>query len=779
MAEAGNAMEMVRAAGPTKNNDCYFYYYSTCTKGDDCPYRHEPAALRNETMCLYWLRGHCTKENCIFRHMEITKQRGREPCYFESQPGGCRKPHCPFIHQNILDHPREEDALKNPDLILPVKTNSAANPVTTTTTPTTKELPQTTPSLPPPAPPSPPYVQPMNSIIVPLQDGESDSESPAGTPHKAPPPPQRPDSWELQRLREIQLREAALLGYSLESADEEVVVEEVVEMEDDTSDAAHHRLTLPDAAHHRLTLPTPTPTASLLPPGDLRALLTRPSRRDTPEDTNSEQGLEEGINVREESDTILARPTGKVEFDVNPENDSLGKVRQIEVDVGRIEVNVAPKSNSSRRDRLAGRLGKLKRDKGEGKGRKEILAGRLVKKEDDDSVQHRTLTGRIGKKGKEDLAERGLLSSRVGKRMGSGKGGLAARALAHLLGGSEGRQEARGTKVREQSDRITKRKERSLKSGKLPQNLPCPTQKKGPGGVKQRLSRPAASHSPPPRSGSTTTALPHHTPTSTPSLKKTSSTLSSRLRPVSLSNKQSAALPRRTSSSLSKKQGATQPHRTPKSPSRKLSAAPSRRTPTSPSNKSSAALPHRTPTSPHSTKQNPVSSTDQLDFKVKSLADIKAEKKGGAIVPTFPSSTASTNHPTTSQTQNGASRGKRSHSPITFTSRKLRRSSPAPSSLTTTTTTSTVATTTTNRKIPSKTSPAIPTTRGTTSHHPSIASTNFPSRRTNPNPHTNTNTSSSYLGEGEHDFEGDLEEALLLEGSMLEVEDDLEEELLL
>lgn len=41
-------------------------------QGDDCPYRHEPAALRNETMCVYWLRGHCTKEHCIFRHMEIT-----------------------------------------------------------------------------------------------------------------------------------------------------------------------------------------------------------------------------------------------------------------------------------------------------------------------------------------------------------------------------------------------------------------------------------------------------------------------------------------------------------------------------------------------------------------------------------------------------------------------------------------------------------------------------------------------------------------------------------
>ena len=34
--------------------DCYFYYYSTCTKADDCPFRHEPLALSNETVCIYW-----------------------------------------------------------------------------------------------------------------------------------------------------------------------------------------------------------------------------------------------------------------------------------------------------------------------------------------------------------------------------------------------------------------------------------------------------------------------------------------------------------------------------------------------------------------------------------------------------------------------------------------------------------------------------------------------------------------------------------------------------
>ena len=45
-------MEMGVAVMP--GQDCYFYYYSTCAKGHSCPFRHEPAALTNETVCTYW-----------------------------------------------------------------------------------------------------------------------------------------------------------------------------------------------------------------------------------------------------------------------------------------------------------------------------------------------------------------------------------------------------------------------------------------------------------------------------------------------------------------------------------------------------------------------------------------------------------------------------------------------------------------------------------------------------------------------------------------------------
>ncbi|XP_076750132.1 uncharacterized protein LOC143422989 isoform X2 [Xylocopa sonorina] len=83
-----------------KNTDCYFFYYSTCTKGDNCPFRHEPSALGCETMCVYWQQGKCLDDHCTFRHMELRKNRKSIPCYWETQPGGCRKPHCSFMHKS-------------------------------------------------------------------------------------------------------------------------------------------------------------------------------------------------------------------------------------------------------------------------------------------------------------------------------------------------------------------------------------------------------------------------------------------------------------------------------------------------------------------------------------------------------------------------------------------------------------------------------------------------------------------------------------------------------
>ncbi|KAF5308901.1 hypothetical protein FQR65_LT00601 [Abscondita terminalis] len=102
---------------PRKNNDCYFYYYSTCTKGDTCTFRHEPSALGCETVCSFWKEGKCLNVHCSFRHMELRKNRKAIPCYWESQPGGCLKPHCPFLHKSPKDS--SSDTMESPELQSP------------------------------------------------------------------------------------------------------------------------------------------------------------------------------------------------------------------------------------------------------------------------------------------------------------------------------------------------------------------------------------------------------------------------------------------------------------------------------------------------------------------------------------------------------------------------------------------------------------------------------------------------------------------------------------
>ncbi|NXN40193.1 ZC11A protein, partial [Rhinoptilus africanus] len=81
-----------------QGDDCYFYFYSTCNKGDSCSFRHCEAALGNETVCTLWQEGRCFRNICRFRHMEINKKRSEIPCYWENQPVGCQKSNCAFHH---------------------------------------------------------------------------------------------------------------------------------------------------------------------------------------------------------------------------------------------------------------------------------------------------------------------------------------------------------------------------------------------------------------------------------------------------------------------------------------------------------------------------------------------------------------------------------------------------------------------------------------------------------------------------------------------------------
>ncbi|XP_072571889.1 zinc finger CCCH domain-containing protein 11A-like isoform X2 [Paramormyrops kingsleyae] len=97
-------------------DDCYFYFYSTCTKGDSCPFRHCEAAMGSETVCNLWQENRCFRKICKFRHMEIKKKRSEIPCYWENQPAGCQKPHCAFHHEK----PRFIDGVYVPPSKVPI-----------------------------------------------------------------------------------------------------------------------------------------------------------------------------------------------------------------------------------------------------------------------------------------------------------------------------------------------------------------------------------------------------------------------------------------------------------------------------------------------------------------------------------------------------------------------------------------------------------------------------------------------------------------------------------
>ncbi len=55
----------------SSNEDCYFYYYSSCTKGSACSFRHEPAALQSDVVCAFWMKGSCTRPHCPFRYLGL------------------------------------------------------------------------------------------------------------------------------------------------------------------------------------------------------------------------------------------------------------------------------------------------------------------------------------------------------------------------------------------------------------------------------------------------------------------------------------------------------------------------------------------------------------------------------------------------------------------------------------------------------------------------------------------------------------------------------------
>ncbi|XP_028407919.1 E3 ubiquitin-protein ligase RBBP6-like [Dendronephthya gigantea] len=81
----------------TSQNDCWFFYNSTCAKGDDCPFRHEPLAM-GKSVCESWSAGSCNRNPCRFRHSNVEVVKSTAQCYYENQPTGCLNSSCQYTH---------------------------------------------------------------------------------------------------------------------------------------------------------------------------------------------------------------------------------------------------------------------------------------------------------------------------------------------------------------------------------------------------------------------------------------------------------------------------------------------------------------------------------------------------------------------------------------------------------------------------------------------------------------------------------------------------------
>lgn len=56
--------------------------------------------------------------------MELRKNRKTIPCYWESQPSGCKKQHCPFMHVTKKDGDENENLSDDHDEICNIKSKN-------------------------------------------------------------------------------------------------------------------------------------------------------------------------------------------------------------------------------------------------------------------------------------------------------------------------------------------------------------------------------------------------------------------------------------------------------------------------------------------------------------------------------------------------------------------------------------------------------------------------------------------------------------------------------
>ncbi|KAI7795019.1 zinc finger CCCH domain-containing protein 11A [Triplophysa rosa] len=202
-----------------QGDDCYFYYYSNCTKGDSCPFRHCEAAMGSEITCSLWQEQMCFRNICKFRHMEIEKNRKEIACYWETQPGGCQKPHCAFNHKKprMIDGncipPNKGSKFLNKDKEEPheEQVNQVSAPTVNPTNPQLRGVIRTETQESVPSPTHPPVViNPVDDDDEDDQFSEEGDESLGGSPRKLIISKNDSLNFGVQTLEEIRLRKALI-----------------------------------------------------------------------------------------------------------------------------------------------------------------------------------------------------------------------------------------------------------------------------------------------------------------------------------------------------------------------------------------------------------------------------------------------------------------------------------------------------------------------------------------------------------------------------------------
>uniref|UniRef100_A0A9J8AAQ2 Zinc finger CCCH-type containing 11A n=1 Tax=Cyprinus carpio carpio TaxID=630221 RepID=A0A9J8AAQ2_CYPCA len=202
-----------------QGDDCYFYYYSTCTKGDSCPFRHCEAAMGSETVCTLWQEQRCFRNICMFRHMEIKKNRKEIACYWENQPAGCQKAHCAFHHEKprVIDGnyfaPDKGQVVRKEKEETPYEdqVNQVSVPTANPTNPQLRGVIRTETQENVPSPTHPPVViNPVDDDDEDDQFSEEGDESLGGSPWKMITGKNDSLNFGIQTLEEIRLRKALM-----------------------------------------------------------------------------------------------------------------------------------------------------------------------------------------------------------------------------------------------------------------------------------------------------------------------------------------------------------------------------------------------------------------------------------------------------------------------------------------------------------------------------------------------------------------------------------------